>query len=162
MPRHLTIKSTYLREPNIISTVLDRELEPTVRANALAAVRVSSLTAGEGGATEVKGFPAKYRTTTYSRGASSSPATSFEEVSSLARLHMCMRIIALKSYDFTVAARPELPKAEITDSRPSKTELRSIYPALCRFEMFCTLFGLHRVSSKGTNQIEANGRDMAD
>jgi hypothetical protein len=151
---------------HILSTVLERELEGPALADALTTVRACKLVAGKGRFTNVKDFLAEYRTSMYGKGGGSSSAIGPDEASEVARLHTLIGSIALIFYHFTLAARPHLPNAQPTDSgSPSKMELRRIYRALYRFELFCTLFcpPVHYDYSKPINrEKEADGRDMAD
>ena len=151
---------------HILSTVLERELEGAVLADVLTTVRACKLMAGKGRITNVKDFLAEYRTSIYSKRVGSSPTIAPDEASEVARLHTIIGSIALRFYHFTHAARAHLQNAPPTDpDSPSKTELRRIYRALYRFELFCTLFcpPIHCDYLKPIDrENEADGRDMAD
>ena len=164
----------------ILFTVLERELEPPVLADALATLAASRVADGEDRTTKVKDFLAQYRTTICAKGGNGLSSITSEDIFSVVRLHIAMRTIALRFYEFTVVARPNLPDTESTDPGPSRTELRRIHRALYRFEMFCKLFSPNRLPrdnaryfqtvypytgatfSAPLNAIEADGRDISD
>jgi hypothetical protein len=118
--------------------------------------------------------------TIYAKGGNELSSITSEDISSVARLHTAMRTVALRFYEFTVVARPHLLDMKSTAPDPSRTELRRIYRALYRFEMFCKLFSPNRfprdnarylqtgypytgaASAARLNAIEADGRDISD
>jgi hypothetical protein len=165
---------------NILSKVMERELEPPVLADAIATLAASRLADGEDRITKVRDFLDQYRTTIYAKGGSGLSSITPEDISCVARLHTAITTIALRFYEFTVVARPHLPDVESTRPSPSRTELQRIYRALYRFEMFCKLFSSNRIprdstryfqtgypytgatSSAPLNLTEADGRDISD